>query len=163
MVELHTNHGVIKLELDAAKAPKTVENFLNYVKKGHYDGTVFHRVINGFMIQGGGFEPGLKQKPTDAPIDNEANNGLKNDTYTIAMARTNDPHSATAQFFINVNDNDFLNHSSPTPKGWGYAVFGKVVEGQDVVDKIKGVKTGNMGFHQDVPTDDVVIEKAVVV
>ncbi|AOI57899.1 cyclophilin [Burkholderia territorii] len=163
MVELHTNHGVIKLELDAAKAPKTVENFLNYVKKGHYDGTVFHRVINGFMIQGGGFEPGLKQKPTDAPIDNEANNGLKNDTYTIAMARTNDPHSATAQFFINVNDNDFLNHSSPTPQGWGYAVFGKVVEGQDVVDKIKGVKTGNAGFHQDVPTDDVVIEKAVVV
>ncbi|KVQ48143.1 cyclophilin [Burkholderia territorii] len=163
MVELHTNHGVIKLELDAAKAPKTVENFLNYVKKGHYDGTVFHRVINGFMIQGGGFEPGLKQKPTDAPIDNEANNGLKNDTYTVAMARTNDPHSATAQFFINVNDNDFLNHSSPTPQGWGYAVFGKVVEGQDVVDKIKGVKTGNAGFHQDVPTDDVVIEKAVVV
>ncbi|MGZ2745321.1 peptidylprolyl isomerase [Burkholderia stagnalis] len=163
MVELHTNHGVIKLELDAAKAPKTVENFLNYVKKGHYDGTVFHRVINGFMIQGGGFEPGLKQKPTDAPIDNEANNGLKNDTYTVAMARTNDPHSATAQFFINVNDNDFLNHSSPTPQGWGYAVFGKVVEGQDVVDKIKAVKTGNAGFHQDVPTDDVVIEKAVVV
>ncbi|ABX14888.1 peptidyl-prolyl cis-trans isomerase [Burkholderia multivorans] len=163
MVELHTNHGVIKLELDAAKAPKTVENFLNYVKKGHYDGTVFHRVINGFMIQGGGFEPGMKQKPTDAPIDNEANNGLKNDKYTIAMARTNDPHSATAQFFINVNDNDFLNHSSPTPQGWGYAVFGKVVEGQDVVDKIKGVKTGNAGFHQDVPTDDVVIEKAVVV
>ncbi|WP_431226889.1 peptidylprolyl isomerase [Burkholderia contaminans] len=163
MVELHTNHGVIKLELDTAKAPKTVENFLNYVKKGHYDGTVFHRVINGFMIQGGGFEPGLKQKPTDAPIDNEANNGLKNDNYTVAMARTNDPHSATAQFFINVNDNDFLNHSSPTPQGWGYAVFGKVVEGQDVVDKIKGVKTGNAGFHQDVPTDDVVIEKAVVV
>ncbi|MBN3791250.1 peptidylprolyl isomerase [Burkholderia sp. Ac-20353] len=163
MVELHTNHGVIKLELDAAKAPKTVENFLNYVNKGHYDGTVFHRVINGFMIQGGGFEPGLKQKPTDAPIDNEANNGLKNDNYTIAMARTNDPHSATAQFFINVNDNDFLNHSSPTPQGWGYAVFGKVVEGQDVVDKIKAVKTGNAGFHQDVPTDDVVIEKAVVV
>jgi len=124
---------------------------------------VFHRVINGFMIQGGGFEPGLKQKPTDAPIDNEANNGLKNDNYTVAMARTNDPHSATAQFFINVNDNDFLNHSSPTPQGWGYAVFGKVVEGQDVVDKIKGVKTGNAGFHQDVPTDDVVIEKAVVV
>ena len=163
MVELHTNHGVIKLELDAAKAPKTVENFLSYVKKGHYDGTVFHRVINGFMIQGGGFEPGMKQKPTDAPIDNEANNGLKNDKYTIAMARTNDPHSATAQFFINVNDNDFLNHSSPTPQGWGYAVFGKVVEGQDVVDKIKGVKTGNAGFHQDVPADDVVIEKAVVV
>ena len=145
------------------EAPTTVENFLNYVKKGHYAGTVFHRVINGFMIQGGGFEPGLKQKPTDAPIDNEANNGLKNDNYTVAMARTNDPHSATAQFFINVNDNDFLNHSSPTPQGWGYAVFGKVVEGQDVVDKIKGVKTGNAGFHQDVPTDDVVIEKAVVV
>ncbi len=163
MVELHTNHGVIKLELDAEKAPKTVENFLNYVKKGHYDGTVFHRVINGFMIQGGGFEPGLTQKPTDAPIDNEANNGLKNDAYTIAMARTNDPHSATAQFFINVNDNDFLNHSSPTPQGWGYTVFGKVVEGQDVVDKIKAVKTGSKGFHQDVPSDDVVIEKAVVV
>lgn len=163
MVELHTNHGLIKLELDAEKAPKTVENFLNYVKKGHYDGTVFHRVINGFMIQGGGFEPGLKQKPTDAPIANEANNGLKNDKYTIAMARTNDPHSATAQFFINVNDNDFLNHSSPTPQGWGYAVFGKVVEGQDIVDKIKGVKTGSSGFHQDVPADDVVIEKAVVV
>lgn len=163
MVELHTNHGVIKLELDEAKAPKTVENFLNYVKKGHYDGTIFHRVINGFMIQGGGFEPGLKQKPTNAPIANEANNGLKNDTYTIAMARTNDPHSATAQFFINVNDNEFLNHSSPTPQGWGYAVFGKVVEGQDIVDKIKAVKTGSKGFHQDVPNDDVVIEKAVVV
>ncbi|AIP61414.1 peptidylprolyl isomerase [Burkholderia pseudomallei] len=163
MVELHTNHGVIKLELDEAKAPKTVENFLDYVKKGHYDGTIFHRVINGFMIQGGGFEPGLKQKPTDAPIANEANNGLKNDTYTIAMARTNDPHSATAQFFINVNDNEFLNHSSPTPQGWGYAVFGKVVEGQDIVDKIKAVKTGSKGFHQDVPNDDVVIEKAVVV
>ncbi|CAJ6020426.1 cyclophilin type peptidyl-prolyl cis-trans isomerase [Burkholderia pseudomallei] len=163
MVELHTNHGVIKLELDEAKAPKTVENFLNYVKKGHYDGTIFHRVINGFMIQGGGFEPGLKQKPTDAPIANEANNGLKNDTYTIAMARTNDPHSATAQFFINVNDNEFLNHSSPTPQGWGYAVFGKVIEGQDIVDKIKAVKTGSKGFHQDVPNDDVVIEKAVVV
>ncbi|MEK6422845.1 MAG: peptidylprolyl isomerase [Burkholderia gladioli] len=163
MVELHTNHGVIKLELDAAKAPKSVENFLNYVKAGHYDNTVFHRVINGFMIQGGGFEPGMKQKPTEAPIDNEANNGLKNDTYTVAMARTNDPHSATAQFFINVNDNDFLNHSSPTPQGWGYAVFGKVVEGQDVVDKIKAVKTGSKGFHQDVPADDVVIEKAVVV
>ncbi|EXJ01001.1 peptidylprolyl isomerase [Burkholderia pseudomallei] len=163
MVELHTNHGVIKLELDEAKAPKTVENFLNYVKKGHYDGTIFHRVINGFMIQGGGFEPGLKQKPTDAPIANEANNGLKNDTYTIAMARTNDPHSATAQFFINVNDNEFLNHSSPTPQGWGYAVFGKVVEGQDIVDKIKAVKTGSKGFHQDVPNDDVVIEKAVVI
>ncbi|GAB7534647.1 peptidylprolyl isomerase [Burkholderia sp. 22PA0099] len=163
MVELHTNHGVIKLELDADKAPKSVENFLNYVKAGHYDNTVFHRVINNFMIQGGGFEPGMKQKPTEAPIDNEANNGLKNANYTVAMARTNDPHSATAQFFINVNDNDFLNHSSPTPQGWGYAVFGKVVEGQDVVDKIKAVKTGSKGFHQDVPADDVVIEKAVVV
>ena len=163
MVELHTNHGVIKLELDAEKAPKSVENFLNYVKAGHYDNTVFHRVIDGFMIQGGGFEPGMKQKPTAEPINNEANNGLKNVNGSVAMARTNDPHSATAQFFINVNDNDFLNHSSPTPQGWGYAVFGKVVEGQDVVDKIKGVKTGNAGFHQDVPTDDVVIEKAVVV
>ncbi|HTH59254.1 MAG TPA: peptidylprolyl isomerase [Paraburkholderia sp.] len=163
MVELHTNHGVIKLELDAAKAPKTVENFLNYVKNGHYDNTVFHRVIDGFMIQGGGFEPGMKQKPTDAPITNEANNGLKNEKGSIAMARTNDPHSATAQFFINVNDNDFLNHSSPTPQGWGYAVFGKVVEGLDVLDSIRKVKTGSKGFHQDVPVDDVVIEKAVVV
>ncbi|MEX3606408.1 MAG: peptidylprolyl isomerase [Burkholderia sp.] len=163
MVELHTNHGVIKLELYAAKAPKSVENFLNYVKAGHYDNTVFHRVINGFMIQGGGFEPGMKQKPTEAPIDNEANNGPKNDTYTVAMARTNDPHSATAQFFINVNDNDFLNHASPTPQGWGYAVFGKVVEGQDVVDTIKKVKTNSKGYYQDVPANDVIIEKAVVV
>jgi peptidyl-prolyl cis-trans isomerase B (cyclophilin B) len=163
MVELHTNHGVIKLELDAQKAPKTVENFLNYVKKGHYDNTVFHRVIDGFMIQGGGFEPGMKQKPTDAPVTNEANNGLKNVTGSVAMARTNDPHSATAQFFINVNDNDFLNHSSPTPQGWGYAVFGRVVEGLDVVEKIKKVKTSSKGFHQDVPVDDVIIEKAVVV
>jgi peptidyl-prolyl cis-trans isomerase B (cyclophilin B) len=163
MVELHTNHGIIKLELDAEKAPKTVENFLAYVKKGHYDGTVFHRVIDGFMIQGGGFEAGMKQKPTDDPIENEANNGLKNERGSIAMARTNDPHSASAQFFINVADNDFLNHSSPTPQGWGYAVFGKVVEGLDVVDKIKKVKTGSKGFHQDVPADDVVIEKAVVV
>jgi peptidyl-prolyl cis-trans isomerase B (cyclophilin B) len=163
MVELHTNHGVIKLELDAAKAPKSVENFLNYVKAGHYDNTVFHRVIDGFMIQGGGFEPGMKQKPTAEPITNEANNGLKNVNGSIAMARTNDPHSATAQFFINVNDNDFLNHSSPTPQGWGYAVFGKVVEGMDIVERIKKVKTGSKGFHQDVPVDDVVIEKAVVV
>ena len=163
MVELHTNHGVIKLELDAEKAPKTVENFLNYVRKGHYDNTVFHRVINGFMIQGGGFEPGMKQKATDAPIDNEANNGLKNVRGSIAMARTNDPHSATAQFFINVNDNDFLNHTSPTPQGWGYTVFGKVVDGLDVVDAIKGVRTGSKGFHQDVPLDDVIIEKAVIV
>ena len=163
MVELHTNHGVIKLELDAEKAPKSVENFLNYVKAGHYDNTVFHRVIDGFMIQGGGFEPGMKQKPTQDPITNEANNGLKNVNGTVAMARTNDPHSATAQFFINVNDNDFLNHSSPTPQGWGYAVFGKVVEGLDIVEKIKKVKTGSKGFHQDVPADDVVIEKAVIV
>jgi peptidyl-prolyl cis-trans isomerase B (cyclophilin B) len=163
MVELHTNHGVIKLELDAEKAPKSVENFLNYVKAGHYDNTVFHRVIDGFMIQGGGFEPGMKQKPTEAPITNEANNGLKNVNGSIAMARTNDPHSATAQFFINVNDNDFLNHSSPTPQGWGYAVFGKVVDGLDIVEKIKKVKTGSKGFHQDVPADDVIIEKAVIV
>jgi peptidyl-prolyl cis-trans isomerase B (cyclophilin B) len=163
MVELHTNHGVIKLELDAEKAPKSVENFLNYVKAGHYDNTVFHRVIDGFMIQGGGFEPGMKQKPTAEPITNEANNGLKNVNGSVAMARTNDPHSATAQFFINVNDNDFLNHSSPTPQGWGYAVFGKVVEGMDIVEKIKKVKTGSKGFHQDVPADDVVIQKAVIV
>jgi peptidyl-prolyl cis-trans isomerase B (cyclophilin B) len=163
MVELHTNHGVIKIELDTEKAPKSVENFLAYVKAGHYDNTVFHRVIDGFMIQGGGFEPGMKQKPTQAPIDNEANNGLKNVKGSLAMARTNDPHSATAQFFINVNDNDFLNHSSPTPQGWGYAVFGKVVEGIEVVDAIRKVKTGSKGFHQDVPVDDVIIEKAVVV
>jgi peptidyl-prolyl cis-trans isomerase B (cyclophilin B) len=163
MVELHTNHGVIKLELNAEKAPKSVENFLNYVKAGHYDNTVFHRVIDGFMIQGGGFEPGMKQKPTAEPINNEANNGLKNENGSVAMARTNDPHSATAQFFINVNDNDFLNHSSPTPQGWGYTVFGKVVEGMDIVEKIKKVKTGSKGFHQDVPVDDVVIEKAVIV
>jgi peptidyl-prolyl cis-trans isomerase B (cyclophilin B) len=163
MVELHTNHGVIKLELDAEKAPKSVENFLNYVKAGHYDNTVFHRVIDGFMIQGGGFEPGMKQKPTAEPITNEANNGLKNVNGSVAMARTNDPHSATAQFFINVNDNDFLNHSSPTPQGWGYTVFGKVVDGLDIVEKIKKVKTGSKGFHQDVPADDVVIEKAVIV
>jgi peptidyl-prolyl cis-trans isomerase B (cyclophilin B) len=163
MVELHTNHGVIKLELDAEKAPKSVENFLAYVKAGHYDNTVFHRVIDGFMIQGGGFEPGMTQKPTSTPIENEANNGLKNVKGSIAMARTNDPHSATAQFFINVNDNDFLNHSSPTPQGWGYAVFGKVVEGLEVVDAIRKVKTGSKGFHQDVPADDVIIEKAVIV
>ena len=163
MVELHTNHGVIKIELNAEKAPKTVENFLAYVKSGHYDGTVFHRVIDGFMIQGGGFEPGMTQKPTNANVANEADNGLKNDRGTLAMARTNDPHSATAQFFINVKDNDFLNFSSPTPQGWGYCVFAKVVEGLDVVDAIKKVKTGNKGFHQDVPVDDVVIEKAVIV
>ncbi len=161
-VELHiAGLGVIKLELDAAKAPKTVENFLAYVAKGHYNGTVFHRVIPGFMIQGGGFEAGMNQKATDKPINNEANNGLKNDKYTIAMARTNDPHSATAQFFINVADNGFLNHTAPSAQGWGYAVFGKVVAGHDVVDKIAAVKTGQKGFHGDVPKEDVVIEKAV--
>jgi len=162
-VQLHTNQGVITIELDAEKAPKSVENFLSYVRKGHYDNTVFHRVIKNFMIQGGGFEPGMKQKGTDAPIENEAGNGLKNDKYTVAMARTNAPHSATAQFFINVVDNDFLNFSSPTPQGFGYAVFGKVVDGTDVVEQIKGVRTGSSGFHQDVPLEDVVIEKAVIV
>src|SRR5450756_2691326 len=133
MVKLHTNHGTITLELDAAKAPKTVENFLSYVKSGHYDNTVFHRVIDGFMVQGGGFEPGMRQKPAQAQIENEANNGLKNERYTVAMARTSDPHSASAQFFMNVKDNSFLNHSAPTPQGWGYCVFGKVVEAVDVV------------------------------
>jgi len=162
-VQLHTNQGVITIELDAEKAPKSVENFLSYVRKGHYDNTIFHRVSKNIMVQGGGFEPGMKQKGTDAPIENEAGNGLKNDRYTVAMARTNAPHSATAQFFINVVDNDFLNFSSPTPQGFGYAVFGKVVEGTDVVDQIKGVRTGSSGFHQDVPLEDVVIEKAVIV
>ena len=161
-VKLHTNQGDIVITLDAAKAPKTVENFLTYVKEGFYNGTVFHRVIDGFMVQGGGFEPGMKQKQTHAPIENEANNGLKNDKYTLAMARTSDPHSATAQFFINVSNNDFLNFTAPTPNGWGYAVFGSVTEGTDVVDKIKGVKTGNKGFHQNVPNEDVIIEKAEV-
>ena len=160
-VELHiAGYGVITLELDDEKAPKTVANFVNYVKKGHYDGTVFHRVINGFMIQGGGFAPGMTQKPTDATIENEANNGLKNNQYTVAMARTSAPHSASAQFFINVADNDFLDHKSPTPQGWGYAVFGKVVEGKETVDKIKKVATGNTAGHQNVPTTPVVIEKA---
>ena len=156
-------YGVVTLELDADKAPLSTKNFLDYVKSGHYDGTIFHRVIDGFMIQGGGFQPGMTQKKTNAPVQNEANNGLKNANYTVAMARTSDPHSATAQFFINVADNDFLNHTSPTAQGWGYAVFGKVVAGQDVVDRIKAVKTGRKGFHDDVPKDDVVIEKAVVV
>ena len=163
MVKLHTNHGVITLELDAAKAPTTVENFLSYVKSGHFNNTVFHRVIDGFMIQGGGFEPGMKQKPAGAQIKNEADNKLKNDNYTIAMARTSDPHSATAQFFINVGNNDFLNHTAPTSQGWGYCVFGKVIAGTEVVDKIKGVKTGSRAGHQDVPVDDVIIEKAEVV
>ena len=156
-------YGDITLELDQAKAPKSVENFLAYVKKGHYDNTVFHRVIPGFMVQGGGFEPGMKQKPSDAPISNEANNGLKNDNYTVAMARTNDPHSATAQFFINVADNDFLNHSASTPEGWGYCVFGKVTEGFAVVDKIKAVRTGRRGAHADVPEVDVLIERAEII
>ena len=161
-VDLHiANHGVITLELDAAKAPKTVANFLNYVNKGHYDGTVFHRVIPGFMVQGGGFAVGMKQKPTDGEIENEATNGLKNDNYTVAMARTNAPHSASSQFFINVADNGFLNHTGQNASGWGYAVFGKVIAGADVVDKIKAVKTGNKGGHSDVPVEDVIIEKAV--
>ncbi len=161
-VELHIKDlGVITIELDDEKAPISAANFLDYVKNGHYDNTIFHRVINGFMIQGGGFEPGMKQKPTGAEIKNEANNLLKNDKYTIAMARTSAPHSATAQFFINVADNDFLNFKSETPSGWGYAVFGKVVGGTEIVDKIRGVKTGNKGYHSDVPVADVVIEKAV--
>ena len=161
-VELHiANRGVITLELDQEKAPKSVANFLAYVAKGHYDNTIFHRVIPGFMVQGGGFEPGMKQKGTDKPIDNEANNGLKNDNYTVAMARTNDPHSATAQFFINVADNGFLNHTAPSASGWGYAVFGKVIAGTDVVDKIKAVKTGRKGFHDDVPMEDVIIQRAI--
>ena len=154
--------GTITLELDREKAPKSVENFISYVKNGHYDNTVFHRVIPGFMVQGGGFEPGMKQKPTAAEIENEANNGLKNDKYTVAMARTSAPHSATAQFFINIADNAFLNHTAPSAQGWGYAVFGKVIAGNDVVDKIKAVKTGRKGFHDDVPVEDVIIEKAVV-
>ena len=162
-VKLHTNHGIITLELDAEKAPVTVANFLAYVESGHYDNTVFHRVIDGFMIQGGGFEPGMNQKPTGEQIKNEADNGLKNDRGTIAMARTQAPHSATAQFFINVADNDFLNHRSPDLQGWGYCVFGKVSEGMDVVDAIRKVKTGSSGFHQDVPKEDVIIERAEVV
>ena len=162
-VKLHTNHGVITLELDAEKAPVTVANFLAYVEAGHYNNTVFHRVIDGFMIQGGGFEPGMTQKPTGEQIKNEADNGLKNERGTIAMARTQAPHSATAQFFINVADNDFLNHRSPDLQGWGYCVFGKVSEGMDVVDAIRKVKTGSSGFHQDVPKEDVIIERAEVV
>ena len=161
-VELHiAGHGVITLELDAEKAPISTENFLAYVNNGHYNNTIFHRVIDNFMIQGGGFEPGMKQKPTLAEIQNEANNGLKNNKYTVAMARTQAPHSATAQFFINVADNGFLNHTAPSLQGWGYAVFGKVVSGTEVVDAIRGVKTGRKGFHDDVPVTDVVIEKAV--
>lgn len=163
MIKLNTNFGTITLKLDADKAPATVENFTNYVKEGFYNGTIFHRVINGFMIQGGGMEPGMKEKSTRAPIKNEADNGLSNETGTIAMARTNDPHSASAQFFINVSNNTFLDHRAPTPEGWGYAVFGKVVDGMDVVERIKTVATGNAGFHQDVPVEDVIIESAEVV
>ena len=163
MVKLHTTLGTLTLELDAEKAPKTVENFLQYVRDGFYDGTIFHRVIDGFMIQGGGFEPGMTQKPTRDTVENEAANGLKNEAYTIAMARTPNPHSATAQFFINVKNNGFLDFTSPTPQGWGYCVFGKVTEGTDVVDKIKKVKTGNRAGHQDVPMEDVIIEKAEII
>jgi len=159
-VELQTTAGLIRLELDEEKAPITVANFLEYVNAGHYDGTVFHRVIKGFMVQGGGFEPGMKQKPTKGEIQNEANNGLKNDKYTIAMARTSAPHSASAQFFINGTNNDFLNFKSESAQGWGYAVFGKVVAGTEVVDQIEKVKTGRKGFHDDVPLEDVVITKA---
>jgi len=162
MVVLHTNHGDITLELDEKRAPKTVANFLEYVRSGHFDDTLFHRVIDGFMIQGGGFAPGLTQKPTRAPVENEAANGLKNARYSVAMARTNDPHSATAQFFINVADNDFLNHKSPDARGWGYCVFGRVVKGTEVVDRIKAVPTGDRGMHQNVPKDDVVIERAEI-
>ncbi|BBP03655.1 peptidyl-prolyl cis-trans isomerase [Sulfuriferula plumbiphila] len=160
MVKLHTNHGVITLDLYADKAPKTVANFLDYVNSGAYNNTIFHRVIDGFMVQGGGFEPGMSQKPAHAPVENEAGNGLKNEAYTVAMARTPDPHSATAQFFINVANNSFLNFTSATPQGFGYCVFGKVVEGQEVVDKIRKVKTGNRAGHQDVPVEDVIIERA---
>ena len=162
MIKLHTNFGIIGIELDHEKAPKTAANFEQYVRDGFYDGTIFHRVIDGFMIQGGGFDADMKQKDTRDTIENEANNGLKNDQYTVAMARTMQPHSASAQFFINVKDNDFLNHTKPDLHGWGYAVFGKVVEGTDVVDEIK-VKTGNKAGHQDVPVDTVVINKAEVV
>ena len=161
-VKMTTSLGDIVITLDAAKAPKTVANFLAYVNDGFYNGTVFHRVIDGFMVQGGGFEPGLKQKPTKANVENEANNGLKNTMYTLAMARTSDPHSATAQFFINVANNEFLNHTAPTAQGWGYAVFGEVTEGKDIVDKMRAVATANSGFHQNVPTTDLVITKAVV-
>jgi peptidyl-prolyl cis-trans isomerase B (cyclophilin B) len=162
MVVLHTNHGDITLELDAARAPKTVANFLDYVRSGHFDNTLFHRVIDGFMVQGGGFTPDFRQKPTRAPIQNEAASGLKNTRYSVAMARTGDPHSATAQFFINVADNEFLDYRSPDVKGWGYCVFGHVAAGAEVVDRIKGVATGNRGMHQDVPKADVVIERAEI-
>jgi peptidyl-prolyl cis-trans isomerase B (cyclophilin B) len=160
---MQTSHGVIEIELETDKAPETCANFLQYVKDGFYDGTIFHRVIDGFMIQGGGLEPGMKEKQSRSPINNEANNGLKNERGTLAMARTQDPHSATAQFFINIADNKFLNHSSPTTDGWGYCVFGRVVKGMDIIDAIKGVATTTKGYHQDVPVDDVVIEKVEVI
>ena len=163
MVKLHTNHGIITLELDSERAPATVANFLQYVKDGHFSNTLFHRVIDGFMIQGGGFDSGMRQKPTRPPVKNEADNRLKNAAYTVAMARTSDPHSATAQFFINVADNEFLNYTASTPEGWGYCVFGRVVEGSDVVDKIKKVKTGRRAMLQDVPLEDVIIERAEIV
>jgi peptidyl-prolyl cis-trans isomerase B (cyclophilin B) len=163
MVKLHTTLGVITLELDEAKAPITVKNFLEYVNSGFYSNTIFHRVIDGFMLQGGGFEPGMKQKSTRAPIKNEADNGLKNLAYTVAMARTPSPHSASSQFFINAADNDFLNYSGPSPESWGYCVFGRVVEGKDIVDQIKKVATSAQGMHDDVPVEDVVIRKAEVV
>ena len=159
MVEMVTSKGVIKLELDAEKAPITVANFLEYVKSGHFEGTIFHRVIPGFVIQGGGLQSGMREKPTNAPIENEADNGLKNLTGTICMARTNDPHSATSQFFINLKDNSFLDHTGKNAQGWGYAVFGKVTEGMDLVEAIAAVRTGNAGYHQDVPVEDIVIEK----
>ncbi|MDZ7590383.1 MAG: peptidylprolyl isomerase [Rubrivivax sp.] len=162
-VQMDTSAGTLRIELDDAKAPLTTANFLAYVNKGHYDGTVFHRVIKGFMVQGGGFEPGMKQKPTDAPIKNEANNGLKNLHYTLAMARTGDPHSASAQFFVNTTDNGFLDFRAENAQGWGYAVFGRVVEGMDVVDRIESVRTGRKGMHDDVPLEDVRIERAIEV
>ena len=163
MIIMRTTLGDITLELDSERAPKTVENFIAYAKDGYYNGTIFHRVINDFMIQGGGFETGMNQKPSGSPIENEADNGLKNDYGTVAMARTMDPHSATAQFFINVKDNDFLNHTAPNSQGWGYAVFGKVVDGLEVLDKIKAVPTGSAGGHQDVPLDDLIIESVEIV
>ncbi len=162
MVEMHTSKGLITLELDAEKAPVTVANFIDYVKSGHFDGTIFHRVIPGFVIQGGGMESGMKEKPTQAPIENEADNGLKNVTGSICMARTNDPHSATSQFFINLKDNQFLDHTEKSPQGWGYAVFGQVTDGMDVVEAIAAVQTGNAGFHQDVPVEDIVVEKVTI-
>jgi len=162
MVKLHTNFGVITLQLDAEKAPNTVKNFLEYANSGFYENTIFHRIIDGFMIQGGGFEPGMKQKAVNAPIKNEADNGLTNDAYTVAMARTSDPHSATAQFFINVKNNSFLNYSAANSQGWGYCVFGKVVEGTEVIDAMKKAKTGNKNGHQDVPVEDVFITKVEV-